>query len=459
MQKILISTDIKRLMKSEDNSALQKFCEDKHPADIADILSSLAPTEIWKVLSRIEDQLTAEIFSHLGDETQMKVVSSLRRSDLAHLMTNLSSDDRVDLIKKLPENKQDALLPALAHAEREDIRRLASYPEETAGSVMTSEYVALTASITAGEAIAKIRLEAPDKETIYYAYVTDSKRRLLGFVSLKDLILAKPTTLIKDIMETDVIFANVSDDQEDAARKIGKYDLIALPVVNGNNTLVGIITHDDALDILNQEYTEDMEKFMAIAGKHEAGTYLSTPTLVHYKNRAIWIVTLAAIGLISGIIVHSFSGTLMQLMILALYMPMIADTGGNCGSQAATVIIRALAIKEISTKDAFKVFFKEIKIALLISITLGLLGFGKVLLLSGSKDAPVGYSLKTIAFAIALAMSVQVISATIIGAMLPIFVTKMKLDPAIVASPALTTIVDIIGLTIYFTTAKLMLGI
>jgi magnesium transporter len=459
MEKILVSPDVKRLIKSGDNSALQAFCADRHPADIADILSPLSPKEIWDVLSRIEEQLAAEIFSHLGDETQLKVVISLRRQDLALLMTNLSSDDRVDLIKKLPENKQDALLPALAQAEREDIRRLASYPEETAGSVMTSEYVALTASITAGQAIEKIRLEAPDKETIYYAYVVDQKRRLLGFVSLKDLILAKPGTLIRDIMEADVIYANVADDQEDAARKIGKYDLIALPVVNGNNTLVGIITHDDALDILNQEYTEDMEKFMAIAGKHEAGTYLSTPSLVHFKNRAYWIVTLAAVGLISGVIVHSFSGTLLQFMILALYMPMIADTGGNCGSQAATVIIRALAVKEISTRDALKVFFKEIKIALLISVTLGLLGFGKVLLLSSHKDAPQGYSLETIAFAIALALSVQVISATVIGSMLPIFVTKMKLDPAIVASPALTTIVDITGLTIYFTTAKLLLGI
>jgi magnesium transporter len=459
MKKNLVSPDIKRLIKSGNNSALQTFCADRHPADIADILSPLTPKEIWDVLSRIEEQLAAEIFSHLGDETQLQVVMSLRRQDLALLMTNLSSDDRVDLIKRLPENKQDALLPALAQAEREDIRRLASYPEETAGSVMTSEYVALTASITAGQAIEKIRLEAPDKETIYYAYVIDQKRQLLGFVSLKDLILAKPGTLISEIMETDVIYANVADDQEDAARKIGKYDLIALPVVNGNNTLVGIITHDDALDILSQEYTEDMEKFMAIAGKHEAGTYLSTPSFVHFKNRATWIVTLAAFGLISGLIVHSFSGTLIQLMILALYMPMIADTGGNCGSQAATVIIRALAVKEISTTDALKVFFKEIKIALLISVTLGLLGFGKVLLLSSHKDAPPGFSLETIAFAIALALSVQVISATVIGSMLPIFVTKMKLDPAIVASPALTTIVDITGLTIYFTTAKLLLGI
>lgn len=459
MEKVLVSPDIKKLIKSQDKTALQAFCADRHPADIADILSLLTPKEIWDVLSRIEEQLAAEIFSHLGDETQLKVVMSLTRKDLALLMTNLSSDDRVDLIKKLPENKQDALLPALAQAEREDIRRLSSYPEGTAGSVMTSEYVALSASITAREAIEKIRLEAPDKETIYYAYVVDKKRRLLGFISLKDLILAKPGMLIKEIMETDVIYANVNDDQEDAARKIGKYDLIALPVVNGNNTLVGIITHDDALDILSQEYQEDMEKFMAIAGKHEAGTYLSTSSLVHYKNRATWIVTLAAVGLISGLIVHSFSGTLLQLMILALYMPMIADTGGNCGSQAATVIIRALAVKEISPRDALKVFFKEIRIALMISVTLGVLGFGKVLLLSGHNDVPKGYSLHTIAFAIALALSVQVISATIIGSMLPILVTKMKLDPAIVASPALTTIVDITGLTIYFTMAKVMLGI
>lgn len=282
---------------------------------------------------------------------------------------------------------------------------------------------------------------------------------MIGFVSITDLILANPNSLVKDIMHEDIIYAHVDEDQETAARKIQIYDLIALPVVNGNNVLVGIITHDDALDVITQEHTEDMEKLMAIAGSHEAGVYLKTSSFKHFKNRSVWIVSIAALGLVSGMIIHSFEATLANLMILALYMPIVADTGGNTGSQSATVVVRALALREISFADIFKVLWKEFKISVLLALVLGILSYLKVLFLSSNSEIPKGFNLEKIGFVIALALSLQVITATLIGAFLPLIASRFKLDPAVVASPALTTVVDITGLLIYFSTAKILLGI
>jgi magnesium transporter len=271
--------------------------------------------------------------------------------------------------------------------------------------------------------------------------------------------LARPEKLVKDLMHRDLIYARVTDDQEDAARKIAKYDLIALPVINGDNVLVGIITHDDAIDIINQEHTEDMEKFMAIAGSHEAGIYLRTSSWQHFKNRFVWLVVLAALGLVSGYIVQSFEGMLLQFAILAAFMPMLADTGGNTGSQSATLVVRALALREIFPGDILRVLWKEFQVALPLALLLGVLAFSRAILFAGGSSRPEGFSLSAIGLAIGVALGIQVLTATLIGALLPLAAAKIKFDPAVVASPALTTIVDITGLLIFFTTVKLVLGI
>jgi magnesium transporter len=324
---------------------------------------------------------------------------------------------------------------------------------------MSTDYAVLRPELTALQAIEQIRLQAPSKETIYYIYVIDENRKLIGFVSLKDLITAKPNQLVREIMHPDVICAHVNDDQEVVARLIEKYDLIAIPVVDENGVLVGIVTHDDAIDIIRQEQTEDMEKLMAIAGSHEITDYLRTPWWKHFNNRVYWVAALAILGLFSGMIIHSFETTLVNLLILALYMPMIADTGGNTGSQSATVIVRALALGQIQPKDFLRVLFKELKIALAIAIVLGVLSYVKVVFLSRNVEIPLGFSLSRIALAIAASLSLQVITATLIGAALPLLVARFKYDPAVVASPALTTIVDITGLLIYFSTARFLLGV
>lgn len=459
MKNPILVPEFREHLSLNNTDALREICEAEHPAVVAERLSALKPSEIWNVVRHVSPDLQAEIVSHLDEDVQTDVVLELDRKDAAVLLTGMSSDDRADIFRRLDENQREVLYPALAKAEREDIRRLTSYPGGTAGAAMSSDYVALRKDMTAGQAIAQIRLEAPKKETIYYAYVVDGSRRLIGFVSLKDLIMAGPDCLLNDFMHKEVIFCHASDDQEDVARKIQKYDLIALPVINGGNTLVGIITHDDAIDIIIQEQQEDMEKLMAIRGSHQTGAYLKTSSWIHFKNRAYWIVGLAALGLFSGLIIHGFESSLTSLIILALYMPMVADTGGNTGSQSATVVVRALALGEIKPGDALKVLFKELKISILLALILAVLSFGKVMFLSHGTDIPVGFSLGKIGFAIALALGMQVVTATLIGAILPMGAAKMKWDPAVVASPALTTIVDITGLLIYFGTAKLLLGI
>ena len=459
MQNIIILPELKELIEAKEFDVIKEFFYDSHSAEIAEQISALEPEEAWQIIELFDKHRRAEIFSFLDLQMQVDIAEIIERNKLVDLLTEMSSDDRVDLFKRFPEEKQELILPLLAQAEREDIRRLAEYPEGSAGSVMTSEYVAIPDNITVDEAIRRIRLEASQKETIFYIYVINEKRQLIGFVSLTDLIMAHPSTRIKDIMKKDVIYVTIDEDQEKVARKIQKYDLIAIPVVNGNNVLVGIVTHDDAIDIITQEQTEDLEKFMAIAGAHAAAAYSKTPVLTHFKNRAVWVVSLATIGLVSGMIIHSFENTLMNLMILALYMPMIADTGGNVGSQSATVVLRALALGEVTFRDFFKVIWKEFRISLLLALALGFLSWIKVVLLSSNSEMPLNFSLQQVGFVIAIALSLQVVTATLIGATLPLIATKFKLDPAVVASPALTTIVDITGLLIYFTTAKLLLGI
>jgi magnesium transporter len=452
-------SELREMLALENTQALEEFCATGHPAGVAEAISDLSGNEAWAVLRHSAMPLRAEIFCHLDDGLQSEVVGILRREETARLLAEMPPDERADLFKRLPEDRREAVLPALAQAEREDIRRLAAYEEGTAGAVMTSDYATLPAQLTTSQALERLREIAPDKETIYYAYVVDMNRKLLGFVSLKDLILAPRGARIEDIMHREVIFVRAGDDQEDAAQKIRKYDLLALPVVNGGDALVGIITHDDAIDIITQEHTEDMEKFMAIGGSHEDAVYMKTSVWGHFRNRAPWVVALAVLGLVSGFIVQSFEGLLMQFTVLAAFMPMLADTGGNTGSQSATLVVRALALKEVSPKDIIRILAREFRVALLLALLLGAIAFARVIFFGGGSTLSVPHSLTRIGFAISLALGLQVVTSTLVGALLPLGASRLKLDPAIVASPALTTIVDITGLMIYFTTAKMLLGI
>lgn len=459
MMNPLLVPELREYLATEDVESLREFCTCTHPAAVAELLSGLTAPEVWQILKYTDVGTRADIFSHLEPELQIELAEAMRRDELARLIVSMAHDDRVDLLKRFPDEKRDAILPALAQAEREDIRRLSEHPEGSAGAAMTSDYATLSENLTAREAIEKLRLEAPDKETIYYAYVVDEQRRLIGFVSLRDLILARPYLHVGAFMQREIIFARVTEDQEEAARKIQKYDLLALPVVDANGVIVGIITHDDALDIVVQEQTEDIERFMGIGGAHEAGVYLRTSALTHFRNRAFWVVGLAALGIVSGMIVNSYQATLAEFMILVLYMPMLAAAGGNTGSQAATVVIRAIAVNEITPTDVLRVLGKEFQIALMLAVCLGLLSWAKVAFLTDAASVPLGFSLPWIGAVISIALGIQVVTATLVGAVLPLAATKLKMDPALVASPVLATVVDMTGLLIYFQTARLLLGL
>ncbi len=459
MKNPLVVPELRELINDKNTQLLKEFCESGHPVVVAELIAALTPDEAWQVLRHADHPLRSEIFSHMDIDLQAELVSLLRREDVARLMADMAPDDRADLFKRMPEERRESILPGLAYAEREDIRRLSAYEEGTAGSVMTSDYALLSPGLTVAQAIERLRWEAPNTETIYYAYVVDEFRKLIGFVSLKDLILSPPGLKINDIMHREVLSVQIDDDQEEVAGMIRKYDLIAVPVINGKDAMVGIITHDDAIDIITQEYTEDMEKIMAIGGSHENAAYMKTPSWQHFRNRAGWVVLLAVLGLVSGFIVQKFEGILLQFTIMAAFMPMLADTGGNTGSQSSTLVVRALALKEIAAKDILSVLFKELKVAVLLGLLLGIIAFGRVFLFGGGSLIPAGFSLGLIGIAIAVALSLQVVTATLIGAVLPILASSLKFDPAVVASPALTTIVDITGLLIYFYTAKLILGI
>jgi magnesium transporter len=455
----ILAPELLELINSGDRAALLEALGEIHPAELAEFAAALDDADVWRLLGAFTHQQAADIFSHFDLDRQVALATGANRKAMARLLEDMPADDRVDLVRRLDPQVTEQILPLVAKAEREDIRKLASFSEGTAGSLMNSEYATLRPDMTVAQALDQIRIQAPTKETIYYIYVCDEQHHLLGLVSLKNLILARPSQVVRDIMFEEVSTVAVDDDQEIVARKIERYDLLAIPVIDAEHKLVGIITQDDVLDVIRQEQQEDIEKFMGISGSHQTGEYLRTPAWMHFRKRATWIICLAALGLVSGKIIHSFEGSLTTLIILALYMPMIADTGGNTGSQAASVVIRGLAVGEIQPNNALRVLAKEFQVSCMLALVLATLAFLKVLLLSWGTELPPGFTLGKIGVAIALALGTQVISATLIGALLPMGVARLKFDPAVVASPALTTIVDITGLLIYFGTARFLLGV
>jgi len=450
--------EIEQVLASKDPVLFRRLSAAAHPAGIAGGLERWSnPREIWQILEHAPLAQRAEIFSHLHEDTQLEIVEAMPRLALAGLMMEMSPDDRADLFKQLPESVQEAVLPSMAQAEREDIRRLASYDEGTVGAVMTSDYASLEPCFTAGQALAYLRRAAPDRETIYTAYVVDERRRLVGYVTLKNLILASSAVLVKEIMQRDFIYALVDEDQEAAARRLQKYDLIAMPVVDGQGVLVGILTHDDAFDVLEQEQQEDLEKLFAIGGSHEANVYLRKSAWEHFRGRLPWVLGLAALGLLSGQIVQQAQALLVAIPLLTVFMPMLAATGGNTGSQSTTLVIRALAVHEIGPRDLWRVLWKELRVGLLLSVILAGTAYLRVML-QGNDGAWPGWVLVRLGGTVALALALQVVSSTLLGALLPLCAARFRWDPAVVASPALTTLVDITGLLIYFGVAMVMLG-
>lgn len=418
--------------------------------DVAEILSELPAEQLHQLLDRFPLSQRGLIVADFKEELQFRLFEELGSATFAPIFEHMPSEVRTDFYQNLSVRNQTRLLPFLDKPTREDVLHLSAYEKDSAGGIMSTDFATVQADMTIAQAIQKVRLDSPSRKMVYYVYAVNDDMELQGFISLKDLILNTPETSISELIKTEYVAANVTDDRELAAMLVEKYDLLALPVINQRGQLVGIIKHDDVLDVIRTEHTEDFEKFMGILPGNEIQTYLETSSWIHYKKRAVWIVSLAAVGIISGVIIHHFESTLEKLIILALYMPMMADAGGNSGSQAATVVVRALALGHIRASDWWRVVWKEAGVAILLAASLGLLAFAKVLFLSWETDLPQMYSLGQVGFVIALALALQVVSATLIGALLPIAVRRLGGDPAVAASPAITTIVDITGLLIYF---------
>ncbi|TVQ84260.1 MAG: magnesium transporter [Micavibrio sp.] len=430
-------------MRGEDR--IRDHIEDMHPADLADVLRDIPVRDTSRILSLLPVTDQAAVFEHMDIGAQVELARFLKRSELARIITEMAGDDRTDLFNKLSPDEQRTLMPALSQAEREDIRRLSAYPEGTAGAIMTSDYALLSPDLTAEEALKKLRLEAPDKETIYRSYVVDKERRLLGAVSLKSLIIADPDTPIEDIMDGNSPFLLVTDTQEDVAKQIAKYDTLALPVLDDEERLVGIVTHDDAMDVIEQEATEDFHK-MAAAGKLITSVRDATIAVL-YRQRVTWLLLLVFVNIFTGAGIAFYEDVIAAHLALLFFLPLLIASSGNAGSQSATLMIRAMATGDVEMKDWGSLLGREFFVSLIIGLTMAF----AVAFLGLFRG---GYE---IALVVAFSMCAVIIVGSVIGMSLPFLMAKFKMDPAAASTPLVTSIADVLGVLIYLGIASAIL--
>lgn len=420
---------------------------DEHPADIAAALQKNTPEQAWSVLKDASRSRQADIFGYLGPDFQARLATIMPRTDLAAIFMEMNADDRADLYKKLTDEQREALMPALAQAEREDIRQLAAYEEGTAGAIMTSDYASLSPALNALQAIDVLRHEAPNKETIYRAYVVNADRRLIGSVRLQDLITAPASVKIAELMERNTHAIPVDADVEDAARKIARYDVIALPVIDAQERLVGIITHDDALDVMEAEATEDFQRLGTVTNLDSSVATATVPML--YRARIGWLMLLVFGNIFSGAGIAHFEDTIAAHLVLMFFLPILIASGGNAGSQSATLMVRALATGDIRISDWGRVLGRELMVAILLGLSMAA-AIAVIGVFRGGRD---------IAIVIALSMVVIVIVGSMIGMLLPFILSRFRMDPATASTPLVTSIADATGVLIYFSIAKAVLSL
>ena len=422
--------------------------------DIAEYLGTLSGDRLITVFRFLKKDMAADIFAELDPETRETIILTTTDSDLGHIVDQLFIDDAVDLLEELPAGMVTRILRATKPETRQLVNKFLSYPEGSAGSVMTAEFIDLKASMTVVEAVERIRRTGVDKETVYVAYITDSARHLLGIVTLRDLLFADSDSLLNDIMNTSIVMAATTDDREAVAATIAKYDLLALPIVDKENRLVGIVTVDDALDVIEEEATEDIEKMAAIVPDNRP--YLKSNVFSIFKKRIPWLLLLMVSATFTGQIISGFEEALSLFPALVAFIPMLMDTGGNSGGQASVTVIRGLALGEIRLRDIFRIILKELRVGMLCGIVLCACNIVKILLIDnlllGNRVSPEQ------ALVVSLTLFCTVLIAKLVGGTLPLLAKKIGLDPAVMASPFITTIVDAISLILYFQIAALLLG-
>lgn len=441
--------NIENLIEEKKYAEIKQILNKMNDYDIAEIFEDLPTTEQLKIFRLLQKDIAADVFSYMETDTQSKLITLLSEKEAVDIINDMASDDAADLMDEIPANVVSRLLNKVDPEARRDINGLLNYPDDSAGSIMTTEYMDLKEENTIEDAIKKIKREYDDKETIDICFVTDKSRKLIGTVKLKDLVLNDEDKLIKEIMDDDIMSVNTLMDQEKVAQIIQDYDLTSIPVVDSENKLVGIITIDDVIDIIEEEATEDIEKMAAITPTEKP--YLKLNILDLYKSRIPWLLLLMISATFTGKIIQHYEAALASYVVLTSFIPMLMDTGGNAGGQSSVTIIRGLSLNDIEYKDTLKVIWKEIRVAVLAGLTLAVANFAKLLLIDKVTAS--------VALVVCLTLIVTVIIAKIIGCSLPILAKKIGFDPAVMASPFITTIVDAISLIVYFQIATHLLGL
>ncbi len=463
----LILPDVRLMVQEEDRHGLTEFCRVLHPAVIANILEELEPREVWAILDHADLRLRVEIFEYINLRRQTEMVAELDKRRLSELLEEMSPDDRVDLLSRMPHDRVQDLLPLIAQAERNDIRRLLSYEEHSAGSIMTTEYASLPADITVNQALQRLREQAPNSETIYYIYILNSGRRLEGLISLRELILARPESVLSDIMQRDVIRMRVDEDREDVVQELARYNFIAMPLVDTEDRLVGIVTHDDALDVVQEEATEDAYRQGAVEPLRD--DYEDTPMLTILWKRGIWLLVLSVVALMTAGVADIYAQSTAEggaraseappgltSALIFLFIPLVMASGGNAGSQSATLFIRMFALQPADAAVPGMEYhvdrdliLREFAIAASMGAVLGAMDFLFVWLWfdKGVDRAAV----------VGLTVFLIVILGTTAGTMLPILFRRMGMDPAIMSNPLIAAIVDVLGIVIFYEVAMALL--
>ena len=453
----IVEKALLKMLEEKKYSTLRDILITMNPADVAGLFDGLEEKQIPVMFRLLPKEQAAETFVEMEPEAQQLLIQGFSDNELREVLDELYVDDAADLVEEMPANVVRRILAQADPEMRSSINQILRYPENSAGALMTMEYVSLRPDMTVEEAILRIRRQGVDKETIYTCYVLDKDRTLLGIVTVKDLLLAESDdTEIREIMTSNIISVTTQDDQEEVAKMFSKYNFLALPVVDTENRMVGIVTFDDAMDVMEEEATEDMEIMAAMTPSEKS--YLKSSPFDLYKHRIPWLMLLMVSATFTGMIISSFESALTRLTALTAFIPMLMDTGGNCGSQSSVTVIRALSLDELEFSDALTVLWKEIRTAVLCGITLAAVCFLKVLLVDRLLMGNASISL-SVDLVICLALGVTVIMAKMVGCTLPLLAKKLGFDPAVMASPFITTIVDALSLLVYFLFAKTILGL
>ena len=440
--------EILELIEEKKMNQLHYILEDINSADFPALFEELDEEKTIVIYRLLSKEKASEVFAELDSDVQEKLIGYLTDKELRSVMNELFMDDAADLIEEMPAYVVKRILKNIKPENRKIINELLNYPEDSAGSMMTVELVDLKEQMTVNEAFDRIKKIGLKKETIYHCYVIDTKRKLKGIVDIKDLLVSERTELIKDIMDTNVITTTTFTDKEEVAKMFDKYSLVAMPVVDKENRLVGIVTVDDAIDVLQEEVTEDFEKMAAIQPQED--TYFKTSVFSHAKSRIVWLLFLMLSSIVTGTIITNYEQAFATVPLLVAFIPMIMGTGGNCGSQSSTLIIRGLAMDEIRMKDFLKAWWKEIRVASLVGIILALVNGVRIM---------IQYQDLQLSLVVGLTIIMTVILSKSLGCILPMLAKKLKLDPAIMAAPLITTIVDTCSVLVFFNIAVIIMGI